>query len=123
MLGVILVPVHSHPLAVPAKFTIGGGRDGARAVATTDSGALLEGEQLFGAERLVVDLRGRLDEVLQVRAGEEVAEVYEFAVILVLDCRLLMIIVVAHAICRTIDKAPTVLATADLLAVDDNVLL
>ena len=32
-------------------------------------GLLLERKQLLGAERLVVDLRGRLDEVLQVRAG------------------------------------------------------
>jgi len=48
-------------------------------------GALLEGKQLLGAERLVVDLCGRLDQVLQVGTGEEVAEVDEFAVVLVLD--------------------------------------
>ena len=47
--------------------------------------ALLEGKQLLGAERLVVDLCGRLDQVLQVGAGEEVTEVDEFAVVLVLD--------------------------------------
>jgi len=47
--------------------------------------ALLEGKQLLGAERLVVDLCGRLDQVLQVGAGEEVAEVDEFAVVFVLD--------------------------------------
>ena len=47
--------------------------------------ALLEGKQLLGAERLVVDLCGRLDQVLQVSAGEEVTEVDEFAVVLVLD--------------------------------------
>jgi hypothetical protein len=51
-----------------------------------DGRALLEGEQLLGTEGLVVDLRGRLDEVLQVCAGEEVAEVDKFAVGLVLDC-------------------------------------
>jgi len=51
----------------------------------TDGRALLEGEQLLGTERLVVNLRGRLDKVLQVCAGEEVAEVDEFAVGLVLD--------------------------------------
>jgi hypothetical protein len=47
--------------------------------------ALLEGKQLLGAERLVVDLCGRLDQVLQVGAGEEVTKVDEFAVVLVLD--------------------------------------
>ena len=47
--------------------------------------ALLEGKQLLGAERLVVDLCGRLDQVLQVGAGKEVTEVDEFAVVLVLD--------------------------------------
>ena len=49
-------------------------------------GAFLERKQLLGAEGLVVDLRRRLDQVLQVGAGEEVAEVDEFAVVLVLDC-------------------------------------
>lgn len=52
--------------------------------------ALLEGKQLLGAERLVVDLCGRLDQVLQVGAGKEVAEVDEFAVVLVLDWWVLM---------------------------------
>ena len=47
--------------------------------------AFLEGKQLLGAERLVVDLCGRLDQVLQVGAGEEVTVVDEFAVVLVLD--------------------------------------
>jgi hypothetical protein len=83
---VLLVPVHSHALTVPAKFAVGGWRDGARRV-TADSRALLEGKQLLGAEGLIVDLCGGLDEVLQVGAGKEVAEVYEFTVSLVLDCR------------------------------------
>jgi hypothetical protein len=86
MVRIVLVSVHGHALTVPAKFTVGRGRDGARRVAT-DSRALLEGQQLLGAERLVVDLCGRLDEVLQVGAGEEVAEVYEFAMGFVLDCK------------------------------------
>jgi hypothetical protein len=38
-----------------------------------------------------VDLCGRLDEVLQVGASEEVAEVDEFAVGLILDCNRLVI--------------------------------
>lgn len=69
--------------------------------------ALLEREQLFGAEGLVVDLRGRLDEVLQVRAGEEVAQVDEFAVPFVFD----------------VDGAPAVLAAAHGLAVDGDAAL
>lgn len=69
--------------------------------------ALLEREQLLGTESLVVGLRGGLDEILEVRAEEEVPEVDELAVLLVLD----------------VDDAPPVLAAADLLAIDDDVLL
>ena len=38
-----------------------------------DGTAFLQGEQLLGSEALVVDLTGRLDQVLQVGASEEVA--------------------------------------------------
>lgn len=54
-----------------------------------------------------MDLRRRLDQVLQVSAGEEVAEVHKFAVVLILD----------------IDDTPAVLATANLLARNDDGLL
>ena len=54
-----------------------------------------------------MDLRGRLDKVLQVRAREEVPEVDELAVSLVLD----------------VDGAPAVLTAAHGLAVDVDVLL
>jgi hypothetical protein len=84
----LLVPVHRHALAVPAKLAVGRGRDGTRRVALVR--ALLESKQLLGAERLVVDLCGRLNQVLQVGTGEEVAEVDEFAVVLVLDWRVLV---------------------------------
>jgi hypothetical protein len=84
MSWIVLVSVHGHALAVPAKLTVGRRRNGARRVAT-NSGALLEGKQLLGAERLVVDLCGSFDEVLQVGAGEEVTEVDKFAVGLVLN--------------------------------------
>lgn len=70
-------------------------------------GALLERKELLGAERLVVDLRGGVDQVLEVGAGEEVAEVDEFAVLLVLD----------------VDRSPAVLAAADSLAVNVDVAL
>jgi hypothetical protein len=69
--------------------------------------ALLQGKQLLGTEGLVVGLRGGLDEILEVGAEEEVAEVDELAVGLILD----------------IDDTPSVLATTDLLAVDDDRLL
>ena len=52
-----------------------------------------------------MDLRGRLDQILQVGAGEEVAQVDEFAVALVFD----------------VDGAPAVLAAADKLAVNVDV--
>ena len=70
-----------------------------------------------------MDLRGRLDEVLQVGAGKEVAEVYEFAVVLILDCMLLVDVDVVQVIGHTIDEAPTILATANLLAIHNDVLL
>lgn len=54
-----------------------------------------------------MDLRGGLDEILQVGAGEEVAEVDELAVVLVLD----------------VDDTPAVLASTDLLASNNDGLL
>ncbi len=69
--------------------------------------ALLQGQQLLGTEGLVVSLRGRFDEILEVGSQQEVAQVDEFAVVLVLD----------------VDDAPSVLAAADLLAVDNDGLL
>ena len=97
-----LVAVHGHPLRAAAHLALRRRADGPAAVALGT--ALLQRQQLLGAERLVVDLRRRLDEVLEVGAEQEVAEVDEFAVVLVLD----------------VDNAPPVLAAADLLAVDDD---
>ena len=54
-------------------------------MATTDCGALLERKKLLGSEGFVVNLGGGFDKVLQVGAREEVAEVDEFAVVLVLN--------------------------------------
>ena len=79
-----LVAVHRHALAVPAELAVRRWRDGAGVAA--NSRALLERKQLLGAERLVVDLSSGFDKVLQVGAGEEVAEVHKLAVVLVLDC-------------------------------------
>lgn len=47
--------------------------------------ALLEGKELLGAERLVVDHGCGLDQILQVRAGQKVAKVDELAMVLILD--------------------------------------
>lgn len=91
---------------------------------TTDSAALLECEKLLGAEALVVDLRCGLDEVLQVGAGEEVAEVDEFAVVLVLDYRDVSNCVgKLEMVILAIDNAPAVLSAADLLATNHDGLL
>jgi hypothetical protein len=51
-----------------------------------------------------MDLRCRFNQVLEMGAGEEVSEVDEFAVILILN----------------IDNSPSVLASTDLLASNDN---
>jgi hypothetical protein len=83
MIRELLVPVHGHALAAPAELAIGSRGDGTRGVTLVR--ALLEGKQLLGAERLVVDLCGRLDQVLQMGAGEEVTEVDKLAVVFVLD--------------------------------------
>jgi hypothetical protein len=78
-----LVSIHCHPLASSAQFAICAWRN--RSAPLTNA-RLLEGEQLLRTEGLVVDLRSGFDEVLQMGAGEEVAEVDEFAVCLILDC-------------------------------------
>ena len=54
-----------------------------------------------------MDLTGGLNEILQMGACEEVPQVYEFAVVLILD----------------VDDAPLVLSASDLLAIDDDRLL
>lgn len=100
-----LVAVHGHSLRAAAELTLGRWADRPAAVALR--AAFLEGQKLLGAEGLVVDLRSRLNEVLEVRAKEEVAEIDEFAVVLILD----------------VDDAPSVLATPDLLAIDNDGLL
>jgi len=100
-----LIPVH--PLRrAPAHLPIG--RRGNRSTTScTGSTGLLEGKQLLGTESLVVDLRGGLDEVLKVCAGEEVSQVDELAVVLVLN----------------VDHAPSILTSSNLLAVHDDRLL
>jgi hypothetical protein len=82
----LLVSVHGHPLLrTPAHLAVCRGGDGT-ATACTSGAGFFECQQLLSAEGLVVDLGGSFDQVLQVGAGEEVAEVDEFAVGFVLDC-------------------------------------
>lgn len=54
-----------------------------------------------------MDLRCRLDQVLQVGTSEEVAEVHEFAMVLIFD----------------VDDSPAVLTPANLLACNNDGLL
>lgn len=70
-------------------------------IAVTNSATLLEGKQLLGSEALVMDLAGRLDQVLQMSASEEVAQVDELAMCLVF----------------AVDDTPSVLSTANSLTV------
>lgn len=100
-----LVAVHGHPLRAAAHLAISGGRD--RPASMALRAGVLESKQLLGAEGLVVDLRGRLDKVLQMRPQQEVTQLHKLAVVLVLD----------------VDDAPPVLAPADLLAIDNDGLL
>ena len=105
-----LIAVHGDPLGVPTQFTIGRWADGPATTgvtATTSSAAFLQGHQLLSAEGLVVDLAGGFNEILEMGAGQEVAQVHEFAVVLVFD----------------VDHAPAVLSAADLFSVDNDVLL
>ncbi len=97
-----LVAVHGHPLRASAHFPIGCRADWPAAVSLC--AALLQGEELLGAEGLVVDLRSGLNQILEMSPQEEVSEIHKFAVVLVLN----------------IDDAPPVLAAADLLAVDND---
>lgn len=73
----------------------------------TSTVVLLQGQQLLGTEGLVVDLRCRLNQILEMSTEQEVPEVNKLALVLVLD----------------VDNAPPVLATANLFAVDNDRLL
>ena len=66
--------------------------------------ALLECQQLLGAEGLVMDLRCGFDQVLKMGSGKEVSEVDEFTVVLILN----------------VDDSPSVLAPTDLLASNND---
>lgn len=65
---------------------------------------LLQRHQLLRPECLIMDLARRLNQILQMRASQEIPQRDKFAMVLILD----------------VNYAPTVLSTADLTAVDDN---
>jgi len=102
----LLISIHRHALRVAAHLP-GFLRRTDWAARMIDGAALLECEKLLSAEALVVDLRSSFDEILKVSTRQEVAEVDEFAMVLILD----------------IDNTPAVLATTNLLSSNDNGLL
>lgn len=102
------VAVHGHSLRVTAEFSVGRWTDGpVSGIVTSGSAALLQSQQLLGTERLIVDLAGGFDKILEMGTGEEVSKVNKFAVVLILD----------------IDHTPAILTAPNLLSVHDNVLL
>lgn len=103
-----LVAIHGHSLRAAAEFSISCRADrAASGLATSGSTALLQGQQLLRTESLVVDLAGCLNKVLQVRPGQEIAQVDEFAVVFIFD----------------VDHTPAVLAAANLLSANNDGLL
>lgn len=66
--------------------------------------ALLKSKKLLGTEGFIVDLRGSFDQILEVSTCEEVSEVDKFAMGFILH----------------INDSPSVLATTDLLASNNN---
>lgn len=103
-----LVSVHGGTLGAATELPLRRRADGPAATrVTTSSAALLQSQKLLGAESLVVDLASGFHQILQMGAGQKVAQINELAVVLVLD----------------IDHTPAVLATAYLLAIDDDGLL
>lgn len=100
-----LVSIHGHSLGVAAEFPIGCRADrSASGLTSSSSAALLQCQQLLRAESFVMNLTGCLNKVLQMRAGEEIAQVDEFAVILVFD----------------VNHTPAVLAAANLLSANND---
>jgi hypothetical protein len=68
------------------------------------STAFLQSEKLLSTESFIMDLAGRLNEVLEVSPGKEVAQINELAVVLIFD----------------VDYTPAILPTTDLLSIDND---
>ena len=99
----LLVPIHSHPLRLPTQLPV---RSWTYGPTAANRGVLLERQELLLPKSLIMDLRGRLNEILQMSPRQEIPQRHELAMVLILH----------------IDDAPPVLATTDRLAADDNVL-
>lgn len=100
-----LVAVGCHSLAAPAHLPVCAWADRpAATVSTTNSAALLERKELLRPEAFIMDLACSLDQVLQVCASEEIAQIHKFAMRLIFD----------------IDDAPPVLTATDLLTANDD---
>lgn len=92
---ILHAPVHGHSIR-PFERCVRG--------RASRSGIASHREQLLGTESLVVNLASSFDEILEVCAGQEVAKIDKFAVILVFD----------------VNNTPTVLSAANLLPVNDD---
>lgn len=97
-----LIPVHGHPLRVPAELSIGRRTDGS--APRVRGVTLLQGEQLLSAETLVVDLRCGFDQVLEMGSGQEVPQRDEFAMVFVFH----------------VDDSPSILTTSHRSPTHDN---
>ena len=71
---------------------------------TSSGTAFLESKKLLGAESLVMDLTGGLDQVLKVCASQEVSQINKLAMVLVFD----------------VDDTPTILTSSNLLAANND---
>ena len=98
------ISIHGHPMRIAAEFPVRSWADGPASSVPPCSAALLQRKKLLGTESFVVDLRSRFDEILKVGASEEVAEVHEFAMVLVLD----------------VDNPPTILSATNLTTANND---
>ena len=99
------VPIHRHALRMPTQLPIRT-RTNRPTPTTPHRTIILERLQLLGPKRLVMNLARRLDQILQMRTRQKVAQAHKLAMALVLD----------------INHAPAVLAAPHAAAVDDDVL-
>lgn len=100
-----LIPVHGAAVGVPAEFSVSRGADGPAAAVPACRTALLQSQELLGAEALVVNLASGLDQVLKMGARQEVSQVDKFAVVLVFH----------------VDDTPAVLSAPDMLVIYHDV--
>lgn len=96
------ISIHGHALRPSGQLTFGSRADWPAPCHAARSAAFLECQQLLRSECLVVNLTGSFDQILQVGAKEEIAQVDEIRMSLVLH----------------VDCSPSVLPCRHLPAVD-----